>query len=405
MGDRFGMEGEAQLSAVMAAAARGIPLHPVWNKSNREHTLIGSRPSDLRAEADAAVAALGWDRPYFVDADHINLQTVEAFMECSDFFTLDVADYTGKAAADADLRAFEERHAGLIGQHTFPGFGQEVEITADDIRRTAGKFLFAMQEAGKIHRRIAECKLADSFAIEVSIDETDQPQSPAELLLILAMIADEGIPAQTVAPKFTGRFNKGVDYVGDLTAFENEFDADLAVIAFAVQKFGLPEGLKISVHSGSDKFSLYPIIRRLVEKHHAGLHLKTAGTTWLEEVAGLASAGGEALQIAKDIYFTALGHAEELIAPYGPVVDISIPDLPTAEEVGQWTSEQFVSALVHDSSNPAYDLQFRQFIHVSFKIAAAMGPRFTDALQAHREVVAARVRNNLILNHINPLFG
>ena len=112
-----------------------------------------------------------------------------------------------------------------------------------------------MQEAGRIYRHIAAAKGEGRFITEVSMDETDSPQTPPELLVILAAIADEKIPMQTIAPKFTGRFNKGVDYVGDLVQFEKEFSDDLAVIAFAVRKYGLPANLKLSVHSGSDKFS------------------------------------------------------------------------------------------------------------------------------------------------------
>ncbi|MFZ4716985.1 MAG: tagaturonate epimerase family protein [Chthoniobacterales bacterium] len=404
MGDRFAHQGEAQLSAVQSAAGRGVPLHPVWNKSNREHTLIGTKPEDLRAEADAAVKALNWTAPYFVDADHINLHTVDGFLAASDFFTLDVADYSGKPANPESLAAFFEKRGGLVGTHRLPLLEAPLEITRADLERTAGKFLWAMQEAGRIHRHIAAAKPADSFAVEVSVDETDTPQTPAELLIILAMIADEGIPAQTIAPKFTGRFNKGVDYVGDIMAFEREFDADLAVLAHAVREFGLPPTLKISVHSGSDKFSLYPVIRRLVARHNAGLHLKTAGTTWLEEVAGLAEAGGEGLAIAKEIYAAALPHAEELIKPYAPVVDITVPELPSVETVNSWSSEDFVAALNHDATCPQYNLQFRQFIHVSFKIAAAMGTRYTDALKANRGIVGPRVRDNLLKKHIEPLF-
>src|SRR5262249_15231440 len=137
---------------------------------------------------------------------------------------------------------------------------------------------------------------------EVSMDETDAPQTPPELLIILAAFADEGIPAQTIAPKFTGRFNKGVDYVGNVAQFEKEFSEDLAVIALAVKNYGLPANLKLSVHSGSDKFSIYPAIRRGIGKFNAGLHIKTAGTTWLEEIIGLAEAGGSGLTLAKEIY-------------------------------------------------------------------------------------------------------
>src|SRR5437660_12811486 len=119
------------------------------------------------------------------------------------------------------------------------------------------------------------------------MDEPDSPQTPPELLVILAAIADEKIPIQTIAPKFTGRFNKGVDYVGDVVQFEKEFSEDLAVIAFAIKQYGLPGNLKLSVHSGSDKFSIYGPIRRSLKKFGAGVHVKTAGTTWLEELTGL----------------------------------------------------------------------------------------------------------------------
>lgn len=404
MGDRFAHQGEAQLSAVQSAVRRGVPLHPVWNKSNREHLLIGTKPEDLRAEADAAVQALAWSGPYFVDADHINLQTVDRFIAASDFFTLDVADYSGKPATPEAMAAFIGKHADLVGSHRLPLVPEKLEITHKDLERTASKFLWAMQEAGRIYRHIAAAKPADSFAVEVSVDETDTPQTPGELLIILAMIADEGIPAQTIAPKFTGRFNKGVDYVGDIAAFEREFDADLAVLALAVREFGLPESLKISVHSGSDKFSLYPIIRKHVARHGAGLHLKTAGTTWLEEVRGLAEAGGEGLAIAKDIYADALPQAEELIRPYAPVVDIDIAHLPSVEVVRSWTSHKFVAVLKHDSACPEYNREFRQFIHVAFKVAAAMGARYTGALKSNREIVGRCVHDNLLKKHIEPLF-
>ena len=405
MGDRFGHEGEAQLSAVQDAVSRGIDLCPVWNKSNREHTIVGTKPGSLREEADAAVRALGWTGDYFVDADHINLHTVDGFLACSDFFTLDVADCAGQAPGEAAKASFLAKHSGLVGSHRLPGWDGEVVIAATDLERTADKFLGAMLEAGRIYRYIAENKTNGAFAVEVSVDETDSPQTPAELLIILAMIADEGIPAQTIAPKFTGRFNKGVDYVGDLAAFEREFDADLAVLAYAVAKFSLPAGLKISVHSGSDKFSLYPVIRRLVAKHSAGLHLKTAGTTWLEEVAGLAEADGDGLEMAKDIYARARGRADELIRPYAPVVDIDVDRLPPVNEVRSWNAARFLGCLVHNQSCPDYDPQFRQFIHVAFKVAAEIGEPYHRALSAHRAVVARRVRENLLQSHILPLFG
>ena len=404
MGDRFGHQGSAQLSAILSASERGAMVHPVWNKSNREHTLIGTAPKSLRDEADNAVKSLGWTAPYFVDADHINLQTVDGFIAYSDFFTIDVADYSGHPPRLEEKRRFIEKNSALIGSHHLPSLTQLVEVTSSDLERTADKFLCSIKEAGRIYRHIAAQKPKSDFAIEVSVDETDTPQTPSELLLILAMISEEKIPAQTIAPKFTGRFNKGVDYVGDLDSFEREFDADLAVVAHAVGRFGLPDTLKISVHSGSDKFSLYPVIRRLVKKHNAGLHLKTAGTTWLEELTGLAQAGGEGLDIAKEILTKSLARAEELISPYKTVVDIDLSALPTPGQVAAWTAEDFVKRVEHNQSCASYDPQLRQFLHVSFKIAAQLGSRFTIALEKNSDSIGQRVRANLLNNHIEPLF-
>src|SRR3954452_5230950 len=204
------------------------------------------------------------------------------------------------------------------------------------------------------------------------MDETAQPQTPVELLFILAAIARERIPLQTIAPKFTGRFNKGVDYVGDVAQFERECNDDRAVIAFAVREFGLPAGLKLSVHSGSDKFSIYPAIRRAIRRTGAGLHIKTAGTTWLEELIGLASSGGEGLQIAKDVYAQAVGRFDELCGPYATVIDIDKSKLPSAEEVARWDGPRYAQTLRHDQSSPHYNPHFRQLLYVGYKVAAQM---------------------------------
>jgi hypothetical protein len=193
--------------------------------------------------------------------------------------------------------------------------------------------------------------------------------------------------------------------VGDLTQFEKEFDEDLHVIAFAIAQFGLPAGLKLSVHSGSDKFSLYPVIHRLIRKHDAGLHVKTAGTTWLEEVIGLAEAGGEGLAIAKEIYAGAHTRFDELTRPYATVIDIDPAELPSPDEVTGWEAQRYVRALRHDQACPDYNPHFRQLLHVGFKVAAELGARYTDALEAHRESVARNVTENLWDRHMRPIFG
>jgi hypothetical protein len=404
IGDRFAHQGRAQLRAFVLAADRGADVVPVWNKSNREHLIVGSEPGSVRAEADAAVAALGWTKPYHVDADHIRLDTVDRFIPASDFYTIDVADSIGQPADPAAVAAFTRKHADLTGRVAIPGIDRPFDITPADVERIAGKYLKAAQDAGAIYRKIAAAKGAGTFITEVSMDETDRPQTPPELLLILAALADEGVPAQTIAPKFTGRFNKGVDYVGDVMQFETEFRQDLAVIAFAVGRFGLPANLKLSVHSGSDKFSLYGPIRRAVTESGAGLHLKTAGTTWLEEVIGLAEAGGDGLALAKEIYAKALAKKDELCAPYATVIDIDPAKLPAADVVNGWTSEEFVSALRHDPANPAFNPHLRQLVHVGFKVAAQMGGRYLAMLTACEPTIARNVTGNLFERHLKPLF-
>lgn len=404
MGDRFAQEAEAQLQACIMATERGAEVVPVWNKSNREHMIIGSEPPSVRAAAEAAIKKLGWTKEWHVDADHIRLETVDRFMSASDFFTIDVADSIGKAAKPEDVKRFVDKHPELIGLVEIPGVEGGAKTTRADVERVANKFLFAVQEAGAIYRHIEKAKGKGGFIPEVSMDETDSPQTPIELLIILAAIADEGIPVQTIAPKFTGRFNKGVDYVGDLAQFEKEFNDDLCVIKFAIQKYGLPDNLKLSVHSGSDKFSIYPAIRRAVKRHGAGLHLKTAGTTWLEEIIGLAEAGGEGLVLAKDIYAAALEHIDELCAPYATVIDIDRARLPSAATVSGWTSAQYVNALRHEQSCKEFNPHLRQLLHVGFKIAAKKGARYLDLVRANRAVVAKNVTGNLFDRHIKAIF-
>ena len=370
IGDRFSHEGINQLKALLKAKELyGVEFVPVWNKSNREHVIVGTEPGEVRKEADAAVAALCYKGQYFVDADHINLNNVDRFIAVSDFFTIDVADYIGKEGT------LEER------------------------------FLPAIKEAGKIYRHIAAVKGEDNFVTEVSMDEVDNAQSPEELRYILCELAKEQVPLQTIAPKFTGRFNKGVDYRGDLAQFEKEFEQDLQVIAECVKEYGLPENLKLSIHSGSDKFSIYPIMGRLIRKYDAGIHIKTAGTTWLEEIIGLAVADEKGLALAKKIYAGALGRMEELTVPYATVIDINPEELPSADEVETWDAQHFARTMRHDPSDPLFNPSFRQLIHVSYKIAAELGDEFYPALEEYADAIGKEIEANLCERHVSRLFS
>ena len=404
IGDRFGRQGVAQLSAIAEAKALGVDVVPVWNKSNREHLIVHTHPDSVRAEADSAVRALNWKGPYYVDADHIGLRTVDPFIPASDFFTLDVADFAGQTAPDAEIQEFVAKHRRYATTLKVPGIDRALTISLQDITDIAKKYLLAVREAGAIYRHVEAAKGRDRFVTEVSMDETDKPQTPVELFFILAAIADHKIPAQTIAPKFTGRFNKGVDYAGDVGQFETEFNEDLAVIAFAIREFGLPGNLKLSVHSGSDKFSIYGPIARAVRKHDAGVHVKTAGTTWLEEVAGLALAGGDGLKLAQEIYQKAYGRIDDLCKPYAAVIDIDRVKLPPPDAVRGWSGTAFAAALRHDQKSAAYNQHFRQLIHVGFKVAAEMGSTYYHALEAHADTIGRLVTENLLEKHIKRLF-
>jgi hypothetical protein len=403
-GDRFGRQGRAQVRAFQAMKDAGVAVTPVWNKSFREHGIIGSSPADTRRAADAAVAAEGWRDGYHVDADHIGLENVEPFLEACDFFTLDVAGFIGCPAEAPAVEDFVRRHAALTGRLSVEGLGRPLVLDKEALAAAARGYLNAIGAAGVLYRRIAARKGAGGFIAEVSMDEARAPQTPLELLVILAGLAEEGVPLQTIAPRFTGSFLKGVDYVGDADRFAREFEDDVCVLRHAVVRFGLPATLKLSVHSGSDKFSLYPPIAGVLARHDAGLHLKTAGTTWLEELAGLAAAGGGGLALAKDIYAGARPRLRELCAPYATVVAIREERLPSPAEVAGWTAEQFVRALAHNPADAAFNADFRQLLHVGFRVAAEMGRRYTDALGEHAAVIGPRVTANLLERHLRPLF-
>ena len=340
-----------------------------------------------------------------MDADHISLKNVDGFVEASDFFTLDVADYIGETMDEGDIYGFIARHEALLGTFEIDGLPEPVTLTRPQLAEYVRSTLFAIRQAGRLYRHIVEKKGSADFVTEISMDETVLPQTPVMLLVILAAVAEEKIPIQTIAPKFTGRFNKGVDYVGDAAVFGSEFDADVCVARYAARRFGLPENLKLSIHSGSDKFSLYPYVAQTLRTRGAGVHVKTAGTTWLEELVGLAVAGGDGLLVAKEIYARARPRIEELCGPYATVIDVSPERLPRVEDVEAWDGARFAGTLRNAPGDSRFNPDFRQFLHVAYKVAAELGGRYFDALDTHRDVVARHVTENLYERHLKPVFG
>ena len=399
IGDRFGLQGKAQLRALQMTAHEGIMITPVWNKSNREHELVKSEPIDTRRAAEEAVQEAGWNQPWFVDADHISRSNVDRFLEQCNFFTLDVSDFIGKKAPGEAADRFVRTNAPLTEDKSI---SFHAELTLGLLQTVAEKYLYAVIEAAELYHYIHTHK--KEFICEVSMDETDTPQTPGELFFILKALADYNGPVNTIAPKFSGQFNKGVDYAGDLESFAREFEQDLLVIGEAKKRFILPPDLKISIHSGSDKFSLYPIIGRLIRKYQEGIHLKTAGTTWLEELAGLALGDDDGLELAKKITIKALDRIDELTQPYRTVIDIKKENLPPAEKVYQWSGNEFAAAIRHDPQNPYFNPDFRQLLHVAYKIAAEYSNVYVKNVRANERIIGELVTDNLYNKHIRKLF-
>ena len=377
----------------------------MWNKSNREHGIVGSRPLSVREAAEKAVKELGWTGPWHVDADHIRLETVDAFIESSDFFTLDVADSIGHPAREDMIQAFMGRHPELAGRREIPGIERPLEMSRAEVFNTAAKYLSAVQEAGRIYRHIERAKGPGRFITEVSMDETDSPQTPSELLLILAAMADEGIPLQTIAPKFTGRFNKGVDYAGDVAQFEREFADDLAVIAFCgdgIRPAEKPEAER--AFRQRQIFDLRADPPRAGEVR-CGPAFEDGGHHLARGINRTGGNGRRGARAGENNLWRGVGASRGLCAPpCETVIDIDPAKLPGREEVAAWSSAQFTAALRHDPGCPEFNPHLRQLLHVGFKIAAKQGDRYRNMLAACEPAVSRNVTQNLYERHLKPLF-
>ncbi|PKD16448.1 hypothetical protein APR41_08875 [Salegentibacter salinarum] len=402
-GDRFGKEGVAQLKALLQARENGVEVTPVWNKSHREHETVNSKPHLVREEADAAVKSLDYSGKYFVDADHINLDIVDEYLAVSNFFTIDVADYIGKGAAEKEKDEFLKFIAKFKQKVSIPGIFAEFKISGAELNQILDTFLFAAKKASEVYRYIKENK-PEEFVVEVSMDEVENPQTPEELFFVLATFAFYEIPVNTIAPKFTGRFNKGIDYEGDLEKFAKEFEEDLLVLDFAKKEFGLPEDLKLSIHSGSDKFSIYPIMNRLIKKHGAGLHVKTAGTTWLEEINVIAESGEDGFEFALSIYKEALDRFDELTSPYPDVLDIDKSKIPEVSDLQTAGREKMAKMLRHNQKEKAFNPHFRQLMHCAYKLAAEKEEIFFKLLKKYRQQTEEAVTQNLYEKHLKKNF-
>ena len=288
-GDRLGLATPGHIAAV-----KGTGLTPIFaQQSVRENARTGRTPQQVMDDAKRAVEAAKWDEPWGADADHLKtVDNLPAFVEAGyTFFTVDPGAYVDNAADTDPLSVLQEKVASpespygkgrdwnelsavYLKQNSDKAFGAFDSVT---LHRAAVKYGRAIQHVAGMYHRLSQLK--ETFDFEISVDETDTPTTPLEHYFISNELTRSGVRFTSLAPRFIGRFEKGVDYIGDLAAL----DAEMARHAAVTAHFGT---YKLSLHSGSDKFSVYP----LMVKHWGGrLHIKTAGTSYLEALRTLAA--------------------------------------------------------------------------------------------------------------------
>jgi hypothetical protein len=286
-GDRLGLATPGHV-----AACRKGHLLPIFaQQSVREMTRTHRTPQEVMTAAQRGLEQESWSGPWGADADHLKTRDdVENLAAAGfTFFTIDPSAFVRNeadqlsgsaltAAAEDVVKsgAFEslaQVEAIYLGKsYELPGAGPLKFADQEPLYRAVVKYGKAVAQAGAMARWIADATQGRGAEIEVSVDETDTPTSPLEHLFIGLELGRRGVKAVSVAPRFVGEFEKGIDYKGDLKAFEASLQVHVAIAKFCGP-------YKISVHSGSDKFSLYPILGRVCGEL---LHVKTAGTSYLE---------------------------------------------------------------------------------------------------------------------------
>jgi tagaturonate epimerase len=397
MGDRLGLATPGHVRAVRAAGGKIAPIFA--QQSVREMTRTGRTPQQVMDDATWGIFAEGWRDGVGADADH--LKTPADIDACVDagysFYTIDPGEYVdnrAETAALAELRTAVERLPwdkleDSAKSMTARYVNQSVDIEGRAIRfdeatllRAAVKYGQAIAHVAMMYRHLAAKNIA--FELEVSVDETETPTRHAEHIYIASEMKRLNVQWVSLAPRYVGRFEKGVDYIGDLKAFEDDF----AVHAAIARTLG---PYKLSLHSGSDKFSVYPAAMR---QTRGVVHLKTAGTSYLEALRTIAPLDSA---FFRSVYVFARERWETDRVSYHVSADLARAPLPDQ---------------VADADLPALLEQFdaREILHVTFgSVLTARGAdgqfRFYDRLmQLLRENPDAYASNleRHFLKHLKP---
>ena len=293
-GDRLGLATPGHIRAIRACK-NGI--RPIFaQQSIREMTRTQRSPIQVVDDAMWGVFQEGWRAGYGADADH--LKTFEDIDRCATagytFYTFDPGAYVDNDNQPSKFDALPWQELETTSADTRARYGNQFD--ADTLQRAFVKYGRAIGQVSKLYRYLKSTMNERPHEVEVSVDETDQPTSYAEHYIVASELHRLGVEWVSLAPRFVGRFEKGVDYIGDLKAFEHDCAAHVKVS----KELG---PYKLSIHSGSDKFSIYPIVSRL-----AGdlVHLKTAGTSYLEALRSVARCDaalfGEVYALAHERY-------------------------------------------------------------------------------------------------------
>ena len=387
-GDRLGLATPGHVRAVRVAGG----IAPIWaQQSMRENARTGRTPQQVIDDAMWGLFQEGWREPWGADADH--LKTTADVDLCAaagyTFYTVDPGDHVDNEAHTAPLEVLEGKVRGLpwdVLEDSPDGLrtryldcrseveGLSIEFSPVILARAAAKYGRAVAHTVRMYRHLA-ARVPD-FELEMSVDETETPTSVEEHWLIANELRRLGVQWVSLAPRYVGSFAKGVDYIGSLAEFEAQF-AQHAAIARALGPY------KLSLHSGSDKFSVYPIVAR----HTRGLvHLKTAGTSYLEALRALA---GTDPGLFRDILTLAREHYEVDRATYH--VSAQLSKVPTP-------------AAVSDAELPGLLDEFdaRQVLHVTFgSVLDVLGVRLLAALKADEEAYYARLEAHF-RRHLAP---
>ncbi len=398
-GDRLGLATPGHARALRAVGGGIVPVFA--QQSIREMTRTGRSAQQVVDDATWGALEAGWTDGYGADADH--LKTTADATTCAaagfTFFTIDPGEHVDNgadAASDADLRAawdalpwgrLEDVSADLLARHagtTVDVEGAQIAFDARTVMKAAVKYSRAIAHVATMYRHVQSAMAGKPFDFEVSVDETETPTSHAEHIFVVKELRRLGVAWQSLAPRFVGRFEKGVDYIGDAAVIR----ADLAVHA-AIARVAGP--YKISLHSGSDKFSIYDVLAR---ETRGLVHLKTAGTSYLEALRAVAEVSPA---LFREVYGFSRGRYGEDRASYH--VSALVERTPAPDAVAD-----------SDLVGLLDDFDVRQVLHVTFGSvltsraadgALRFGPAILARLRQRPEAYAACLERHFV-KHLRP---